>query len=111
MVRAALPAARARDLRADLAAAFEAGGRLERELVRVVSWRLEAGGEEDPELLLAASQQAAEQQDWTRSGRLARAALASGKEVTAAMALAVALTHQGRHEEALVALVDWQGHG
>ncbi len=95
VVRAALPAARAQDLRADLAAAFEAGGRLERDLLRVVSWRLEAGGEEDPELLLAASQQAAEQQDWARSGRLARAALASGKEVTAAMALAVALTPPG----------------
>ena len=111
VIRTALPAARAQDLRADLAAAFEAGGRLERDLVRVVSWRLEAGGEEDPELLLAASQQAAEQQDWARSARLARAALARVKEVTAAMALAIALTHQGRHEEALAALVDWQGHG
>ncbi len=111
VIRAALPAVRANDLRIDLAAAFEAEGRLERDLLRVVSWRLDSGGHEDPALLLAASHRAAEQQDWSQAGRLAHAALTGVKEPGAAMALAVALGHQGRYEEALAVLVDWQGDG
>jgi DNA-binding CsgD family transcriptional regulator len=110
-IRATLPAPRALDLRQDLAAAFEAAGRLGSDLLRIVTWRLDAGGVEDPELVLAASLRAAERQDWVLSGRLAAAAVAAGKEHGAALALADALNHQGRHEEALAALGDWQGDG
>jgi DNA-binding NarL/FixJ family response regulator len=110
-IRTALPAPRALDLRNDLADAFEAAGRLGSDLLRIVTWRLDAGAVEDPELVLAASLRAAERQDWVLSGRLAAAAVDAGKEHGAALALADALNHQGRHEEALVALGDWQGDG
>jgi hypothetical protein len=110
-IRAALPAPRVHDLRHELAAAFEAAGRLGADLLRVVTWRLDAGGAEDSELVLAASHRAAELQDWALSGRLAEAAMATGKEHGAALALADALNHQGRHDEALAALGDWNGDG
>jgi len=110
-IRAALPAPRLSELRTDLAAAFEAAGRLATDLLRVVTWRLDAGCDEDPELLLAASLRAAETQEWTLSGRLAEAALTSGKQQRAALALADALNHQGHDEEALAALAGWEGDG
>jgi DNA-binding CsgD family transcriptional regulator len=110
-IRAALPASRVVDLRIDLATAFEAAGRLGTDLLRVVTWRLDAGIDEDPELLVAASHRAAERQDWKLSGRLAQAALDATKEPRAALALADALNHQGRHQEALEALGDWEGDG
>jgi DNA-binding CsgD family transcriptional regulator/tetratricopeptide (TPR) repeat protein len=110
-IRAVLPASRIQDLRIELAAAFESAGRLGVDLLRIVTWRLDAGSTEDPELLLAASHRAAARQDWKLSGRLAEAALAVSKETAAATALADALNHQGRHEEALAALGDWHGDG
>jgi DNA-binding CsgD family transcriptional regulator/tetratricopeptide (TPR) repeat protein len=110
-IRAGLTAPRVFDLRTDLATAFEAAGRLGSDLLRVVTWRLDAGCDEDPELLLAASHRAADAQDWKLCGRLAAAALAGGKEPGAALALADALNHQGRHEAALAALADWEGDG
>ena len=61
--------------------------------------------------MLAASHRAAERQDWVLAGRLAAAAAADGKEHSAALTLADALNHQGRHEEALAALGDWRGDG
>jgi DNA-binding NarL/FixJ family response regulator len=111
VVRLALPALRTLDLRTEVAAAFEAAGRLGTDLLRVVTWRLDAGVEEDPELVLAASHRAAERQDWVLAGRLAAVAAADGKEHSAALTLADALNHQGRHEEALAALGDWRGTG
>jgi DNA-binding CsgD family transcriptional regulator/tetratricopeptide (TPR) repeat protein len=110
-IRAALPSTRVLDLRTDLAAAFESAGRLGTDLLRIVTWRLDAGCDEDPDLLLAASHRAAERQDWKLSGRLAEAALTASKETAAAFALADALNHQGRHEEALAALGSWEGDG
>jgi DNA-binding CsgD family transcriptional regulator len=108
-IRAGLPAPRALDLRIDLAAAFEAAGRLGTDLLRVVTWRLDAGVKEDPELIVAGSHRAAERQDWALAARLAAAAAADGKEHGAALTLADALNHQGRHAEALAALGDWHG--
>ncbi len=61
--------------------------------------------------MLAASHRAAERQDWVLAGRLAAVAAADGKEHSAALTLADALNHQGRHEEALAALGDWRGTG
>ena len=108
-IRVALPVPRALELRGQLAAAFEAAGRVGADLLRVVTWRLDAGCDEDPELLLAASLQAAQTQDWELSRRLAETALAVGKEQRAALALAAALNHLGRDEEALLALANWDG--
>jgi hypothetical protein len=109
VVRASLPAPRVLELRVDLANAYEAAGRLDNDMLRVVTWRLDAGGLEDPELLLAASRRAADHQDWGLCSRLAAAAVAAGKQRGAVVTLADALNHQGRHEEALAALGDWQG--
>lgn len=111
VIRAGMPAPRVLELRTELAAAYEAAGRLGADLLRVVTWRLDAGRDEDPDLLLAACHRAAERQDWKLSGRLAEAALSTSKEPAAALALADALNHQGRHQEALDALDDWQGDG
>ncbi len=109
VIRAALPAARVRDLRGELATAFEEGGRLATDLVRVVSWRLDATGHEDAELLIAASRRAATDEDWELAARLAEAALTATKEPSAALALATALTHQGRYQEAATVLGGWNG--
>ena len=79
VIRAALPAARVRDLRGELATAFEEGGRLATDLVRVVSWRLDASGHEDAELLIAASHRAAAGEDWALAARLADAARSRGQ--------------------------------
>ena len=93
-----------------MAAAFEAAGRLGTDLLRVVTWRLDATGEEDAELVLAASRQAAAASR-LGAGRPVggRWRPADGKEPSAALALADALNHQGRYEEALAALGDWRG--
>jgi DNA-binding CsgD family transcriptional regulator/tetratricopeptide (TPR) repeat protein len=110
VICAGLPAARVRDLREELAAAFEGGGRLATDLVRVVSWRLDATGHEDAELLIAASRQAAEGEDWELAARLAEAALTATKEPGAALASATALNHLGRYQEAATVLGDWNGY-
>ncbi len=111
VVRAGLAAPRLRDLRAELAAAFEASGRLRSDLLRLVTWQLDTEGVDDPELLLTASRGAADQQDWKLSARLADAALSVTKDTAASMLLAEALDHQGRHLEALTALAGCEGDG
>ncbi len=84
VIRAGLPATRVTELCLKLADAFEATGRLATNLLRVVSWRLEAGSVSEPALLLQAGQRAAERQDWTLAVRLAEAAAAAGPEAAAA---------------------------
>jgi DNA-binding CsgD family transcriptional regulator len=109
VVREGLPSPRLVDLRTHLAAAFEEAGRLGQDLLRVVTWRLDAGCKEDPELLLAASHRAADRREWKLTARLADAALQSGKEDGAALVLADALNHLGRPQDALDTLGDRQG--
>jgi DNA-binding CsgD family transcriptional regulator len=109
VLREGLPSPRLVELRTDLAAAFEAADRLGPDLLRVVTWRLDAGGEEDPDLLLAASHRAAGRHDWKLTVRLAEAALDSGKADDAALIMADALNHLGRPQDALDVLGDRQG--
>ena len=110
-LRADLPAMRAGELARQLANAFEADGRMEHHILRIVSWRLEAGAEPGAVALLDASNRAAEGNDWEMSRRLAEAAVAADGGGEAACALADALRALGRYAEALQVLGHHQGEG
>jgi DNA-binding CsgD family transcriptional regulator len=110
-IRADIPATRASDLGLQLAEAFEADGRMDRHILRIVSWRLEAGAEPGAEVLIDASNRAAERNDWEMSRRLAEAAVSAEGGSEAACALADALRAQGRYSEALDVLGNHQGQG
>jgi DNA-binding CsgD family transcriptional regulator len=110
-VRADVPAARANELGLRLADAFEADGRMDHHILRIVSWRLEAGAEPGLEVLLDASNRAAERNDWELSRRLAAAAVSANGGSEAACALADALRALGRYTDALEVLGNHQGQG
>jgi DNA-binding CsgD family transcriptional regulator len=110
-VRAAIPAARATELATRLADAFQEDGRMGKDLMRIVSWRLDSGRQVDAGQLVSASLRAAERQDWELSRRLAEAAVAAGGGPEAVLALADALRTLGHHAEALTALGDHEGEG
>ena len=103
LIRARITNARATELSLALAEAFEAAGRLQTDLLRVVAWRLDSGRPPATETLLLASLRAAERLDWNLSARLARAALDTGSE-EAAFPLAEALGQLERFPEALSVL-------
>jgi DNA-binding CsgD family transcriptional regulator len=91
---------------ARLAELLEATGARRREdLLRLASWRLEAGVPGDPELLIAAAWRAQAAFDPALAERLAGAAVAAGGGFAARHALGVALNRQGRFEEAETVLV------
>ncbi len=106
-----MPATRASELGLALADAFEADGRMDHHILRIVVWRLEAGAEPSAEVLLDASNRAAERNDWDMSRRLASAAVAADGGSEAACALADALRALGRYTEALEVLGNHQGEG
>ncbi len=110
-IRADIPATRASDLGLKLAEAFEADGRMDHHILRIVSWRLEAGAQLDADVLIDASNRAAERNDWEMSRRLAEAAVSAEGGSEAACALADALRAQGRYSEALDVLGNHQGQG
>ncbi len=110
-VRESIPAARAGELSRQLADAFEIDGRMEANLLRVVSWRLDAGHQPGADLLITASLRAAERQDWNLSRRLAEQAVAGGGGPEATFALADALRALGRYRDALEVLGDRDGEG
>jgi DNA-binding CsgD family transcriptional regulator len=110
-IRADIPATRASELGLKLADAFEADGRMDRHILRIVSWRLEAGTEPGAEVLIDASTRAAERNDWEMSRRLAEAAVSSDGGSEAACALADALRALGRYTEATEVLGNHQGDG
>lgn len=103
-LREAMPAARCAELARELAVAFEADGRRQEEMLRVVTWRLDAGDPVPADLLLQAALRAAERQDWTLSARVAEAAVAAGGGVEAALALADSQRALGHFSAALDAL-------
>ena len=109
LVRARITASRATELRLMLAEAFEAAGRIQTDLLRVVTWRFDAGKPPMAETLLAASLRAAERLDWQLSARLAIASMEGGAEPGGALALAEALGHLGRFQEALSILEGHEG--
>jgi DNA-binding CsgD family transcriptional regulator len=110
-VRADIPDTRASELGLQLADAFEADGRMDHQILRIVSWRLDAGAEPGVEVLLDASNRAAERNDWEMSRRLAAAAVSADGGSEAACALADALRALGRYSEAVDALGNHRGEG
>ena len=101
VVRARMPGSRRAALVTRLADAVEArGARRATDPLRVASWRVEAGGDVDAELLTRAAVDALAAFDAQRSERLARAAVQAGGSGTARLALGRALAALGRAQEA-----------
>ncbi|HYH27583.1 MAG TPA: helix-turn-helix transcriptional regulator, partial [Actinomycetota bacterium] len=100
MVRAGVAPARAREVAAELAGAFAStGARRRDDLLRVATWRLEAGLSEEPGVLAAAAQQALALTDFELAEQLSRAAVGGGAP-EAGEVLARSLVGQGRFGEA-----------
>ena len=99
---------------ARLAEALEATGARRREdLLRLASWRLEAGASGPPELLVSAAWRALASFDPALAERLAAAAVDAGGELPARHVLGLALLGQGRFAEAdaVLAQLDAVAHG
>lgn len=97
----AMSAERTAAIRAQLAMAVEqAGGRRRGDLLRVAMWQLGAGVGKDPELLLAAADEADARFDSHLAERLARAAADANGGASAWHGIATALRGQGRNVEA-----------
>ncbi len=111
MVRHGVPVTRAADMGRRLADAFEQDGRMESELLRVVTWRLQAGVPCDHDALVRASLRAAENDEWQLAAWVAGAAYESGPDAEAALALADAQRALGRFREGLITLEDQSGEG
>ncbi|SCL73496.1 LuxR C-terminal-related transcriptional regulator [Micromonospora peucetia] len=102
LLRADTPAlGRLRHIRR-LADAVEAGGTPgEDELLRIARWRLDAGGPVNPQLMLAAAEQAALTREYALAYRLAERAYRAGAAVDAGLAAVRALVHLGHIDEAI----------
>lgn len=102
VIRADMPVTRLRRLAGRLADAVTATGARRREdLLRLATWRLDAGGPADPDLFLVAARRSLEVFDVQLAERLARAALhAGGEAFEVCLTLGKALARQGRAEEA-----------
>ena len=105
-VRARLTSTRLEAIRGRLADAVEArGARRAGDLLRIATWRLDAGATADGALLARASLRALAAPDGALAERLARAAIRSGAGTEAELALgrALAATGQGHEAEGLLA--------
>ncbi|TMR99643.1 serine/threonine-protein kinase [Nonomuraea basaltis] len=90
----------ARSLLLDEVARVEAyGARRRADPLLLASWRLDATGTADPELLTRAARLARYSHDMARVERLARAALVHGADARAALYLGESLGEQGRYAE------------
>jgi DNA-binding CsgD family transcriptional regulator len=109
-VRATMPVLRRRRTCGAVADVVEASG-LSRpgDVVRVATWRLDAGQRVDPELLTAAARRAYIANDYALADRLALAARAEGGGVDAGLVLAESAMIAGRHEAAAAMLADLAG--
>jgi hypothetical protein len=100
VLRAQIPALRVRAMARSLAEVVEAcGARRREDLLRVATWRLDAG-DADPTLMLAAATTARWRYDLDLAERLARAALADGAGFDAKLLLTDLYTLQGKVTEA-----------
>lgn len=101
VLRARIPEGRRRSLERQLAEAQEAQGISRREdVLRIATWRLEAGGKVDAELLTRAARQALAAFDYGLAERLARVASESGGGFESRIILADALRSMGEWEKA-----------
>ena len=100
-LRAGTPSRRAAAVQRQLADVVQGtGARRRDDALRIALWRLDGGGDVEPEALVAAAQQAEAAFDHALTERLARAALDVGGGVQAHMALGRALWQQGRAYDA-----------
>jgi DNA-binding CsgD family transcriptional regulator/tetratricopeptide (TPR) repeat protein len=102
VVRASLASERVRSLSRSLAdAAQRSGGTASPDgLLRLVSWRLDGGGEFEPNLMLAAAHRARTLHDFPLAERLVRAAVDAGAPFEAELLLGQVLSLRGCPEEA-----------
>jgi DNA-binding CsgD family transcriptional regulator len=104
-VRNAMSVVRRRKVLRNIAEAVEAAGmKRPGDLVRVATWRLDAGATVDVDLLTAAARHAYNGNDFGLSERLALAARRAGAGVAAGLVLAETQMITGRHEDAAVLL-------
>jgi len=105
VLRARLPALRRRSILLRQAETVEAwGARRRDDAARIATWRLEATGRGDPDLLLRAAQLARYAQDFHQAAKLSRAALASEPSAAAGLVLGESLYNLGEFDEAEVVL-------
>ena len=109
-ILASMPALRRRRVCGAVADAVEAAGmRRQGDLVRVATWRLDAGQPVDSELLTTAARRAYNAHALVLAERLATAARAAGGGVAAGLVLAETELVVGRHHDA-AALLDQLAH-
>ncbi len=106
-VRTAMPALRRRQVCGRVADAVEAAGMTRpSDVVRVVTWRLDAGQPVKPALLTTAARRAYNANDFELAARLATAARRAGGGVDPGLVLAETWMITGRHEDAAALLAD-----
>ena len=101
VIRSQLPVLRARQINRSLADAVAAHGARRREdVLRVALWRLDGGGDVDPDLMLDAARRALFSHENALGERLARAAYAVDRDAGAGLLLGEVLANLGRCAEA-----------
>jgi DNA-binding CsgD family transcriptional regulator len=106
-VRATMPVLRRRRTCGAVADVVEAAGMSRPgDVVRVATWRLDAGQQVDAELLTTAARRAYVANDYALADRLASAARAGSGGVAAGLVLAESAMIAGRHEAAAAMLAD-----
>ena len=101
VIRARIPAMRSQAVRQALADRVHAAGARRREdALRFATWRLDAGGDMAPDLMVAAARTARNRWDLELAGRLAEAAVRAGAGIEAALLQAEVAVLQGRRPEA-----------
>lgn len=99
VVRAQTPATRVRTIKRRLADAVEAIGTPHGEVLRVVRWRLDGGGDVDPDLVREAALHARFANDLATAARLAAVAFDARPEFTSGYLLSEVLYSLGRSDE------------
>ncbi len=101
VIRARMPATRSQAVRQALADRVHAvGARRREDPLRFATWRLDAGGDMAPDLMVAAAVTARNRWDLDLAGRLADAAVRAGAGIEAALLRAEVTVLQGRGPEA-----------
>jgi DNA-binding CsgD family transcriptional regulator len=101
VIRARIPGLRSQAVRQALAdRVLAAGARRREDPLRFATWRLDAGGDMAPDLMVAAAVTARNRWDLDLASRLAEAAVRAGAGLEAALLLAEINVVQGRGEEA-----------
>jgi DNA-binding CsgD family transcriptional regulator len=107
VIRARMPALRSQAVRQALADRVRAAGARRREdALRFATWRLDAGGDMAPDLMVAAAATARNRWDLDLARRLADAAVRAGAGIDAALIQAEVAVLQGRGAEAEQLLAD-----